>query len=240
MASSEFIAMTALHNAIPDATAAPIAWGTYASNPNIHFLLCDFLDMTDDVPDVEAFAAKISELHMNATSPNGKYGFDVPTHLGYLAQYTVWKDSWEEFFTHHLKHLMSVVEYQEGHDPEMAKLFDQIVNKVIPRLLRPLETGGRQIKPCLVHGDLYPGNVSVDNVTGVPLIYDAPCLYAHHECESRSNRYHLGRAKETGDMAQWSLPQHKIGAPFVKAYFRHFPVSAPEEDEPDRRILYSL
>ena len=47
-------------------------------------------------------------------------------------------------------------------------LFGHVTSKVIPRLLRPLETGGRQIKPSLVHGDLYSGNVSVDAVTGGP------------------------------------------------------------------------
>ena len=67
---------------------------------------------------------------------------------------------------------------------ELQTLFGQLISKVIPRLLRPLETGGRQIKPCLVHGDLYSGNVSVDAVTGGPILYDATCLYAHNECES--------------------------------------------------------
>ena len=81
---------------------------------------------------------------------------------------------------------MTMIEGSQGPDVELRMLFDQIVSKVIPRLLRPLETGGRQIKPCLVHGDLYSGNVSVDAVTGRPVLYDATCLYAHNECESCS------------------------------------------------------
>lgn len=50
MASGEFSSMTALHNAIPDATPKPLGWGTYASNPNVHFFLCLFIDMIDEVP----------------------------------------------------------------------------------------------------------------------------------------------------------------------------------------------
>jgi hypothetical protein len=65
----------------------------------------------------------------------------------------------------------------------MAVLREGIMEKVIPRLLRPLETDGNQIQPCLVHGDLWDGNTSVDGATGKPLIFDACSSYAHHECE---------------------------------------------------------
>ena len=82
-----------------------------------------------------------------------------------------------------MQQLMAIIEESRGPDVELTMLFEQIVSKVVPRLLRPLETGGRQIKPCLVHGGLYSGNVSVDATTGGPILYDAACLYAHNECE---------------------------------------------------------
>lgn len=50
MASGEFSSMTDLHNVIPDVTPEPISWGTYASNRDIHFFLCRFIDMIDKVP----------------------------------------------------------------------------------------------------------------------------------------------------------------------------------------------
>lgn len=136
--------------------------------------------------DVQTFTAKVAELHMKGLSPNGKYGFSVPTFLGQMPQYTAWTDSWEEFFTNSMQQLMVMIEEAQGPDVELQMLFKQMISKVIPRLLRPLETGGRQIKPCLVHGDLYSGNVSVDAVSGGPILYDATCLYAHNECESSS------------------------------------------------------
>ena len=82
-----------------------------------------------------------------------------------------------------MRQLMTIIEQSQGPDVELRMLFDQMISKAIPRLLRPLETGGRQIKPSLVHGDLYSGNVSVDAMTGGPILYDATCLYAHNECE---------------------------------------------------------
>ena len=176
--------MTALHNVIPDSTPGPIAWGSYASNPDIHFYLCHFIEMIDEVPDIQAFTAKVAELHSKSVSPNGEYGFSVPTYMGQMAQHTTWTKSWEEFFTLAMGQLMNIIEEMQGPDAELRQLFDQIVNKVIPRLIRPLESGGRKIEPCLVHGDLYSGNVSVDAETGGPILYDATCLYAHNECKS--------------------------------------------------------
>lgn len=98
MVSGEFVSMTTLHQAIPDSTPAPIAWGTYASNPNLHFFLCHFVEVIDEVPDVETFTLKVADLHAKSSSPNGKYGFPVPTYMGQMAQYHAWTESWEEFF----------------------------------------------------------------------------------------------------------------------------------------------
>ncbi|KAF8853504.1 hypothetical protein BDZ45DRAFT_748506 [Acephala macrosclerotiorum] len=98
------------------------------------------------------------------------YGFPVPTFMGKMPQYTTWTDSWEEFFTNAMRKLMSVIEGQEDPDPEFRQLFETVLEKVVPRLLRPLETGGRHIRPRLVHGDLYSGNVSVETATGAPIL----------------------------------------------------------------------
>ena len=79
---------------------------------------------------------------------------------------------------------MTSIEESQGPDKELRDLFGQTMNKVVPRLLRPLETGSRQIKPSLVHGDLYSGNVSVDVEDGKAVLYDATCLYAHNKCKT--------------------------------------------------------
>ena len=55
-------------------------------------------------------------------------------------------------------------------------------DKVIPRLLRPMETGTRRLKPTLVHGCLWHGNVGVDVKTDEPMLYDCCAFYGHHEC----------------------------------------------------------
>ena len=81
MVLGEFFSMRALHTVVPDIVAVPLAWGTYASNSNIHFFLCEFVHMTGDIPEIEAFTIKVAQLH-RTYSPFNMYGFYVPTFQG--------------------------------------------------------------------------------------------------------------------------------------------------------------
>ena len=181
MVSGEFVSMTSLHDTLPYLTPLPVAWGTYAADSNVHFFLCGFVEMADELPDVQALAASLAELHLKGVSHNGKYGFHVPTLQGTIPQYTEWTDSWEEFFAKSLRLVMENEERSQGPDDEVKQLYAETLSKLVPRLLRPLETGGRSIQPRLVHGDIWDGNVSTDTRTDTPVIYDATCIYAHNE-----------------------------------------------------------
>ncbi|KAI4130770.1 MAG: hypothetical protein LQ338_001542 [Usnochroma carphineum] len=106
-------------------------------------------------------------------SPNGQYGFHVTTHLAYVDNDNSWSDSWERWYARALKRMLDEEEKSHGPDDELKLLTDAMFEKVVPRLLRPLETGGRQIKPCLIHSDLWPGNVKPDAETDEPIIFDS-------------------------------------------------------------------
>jgi protein-ribulosamine 3-kinase len=66
----------------------------------------------------------------------------------------------------------------------LRMLSEQLLEKVIPRLLRPLETGPVTLQPCLIHGNLWYGNTAIDLDTGKPITFDASALWGHNECES--------------------------------------------------------
>ncbi|CAI4219845.1 unnamed protein product [Parascedosporium putredinis] len=100
MARGEFISMSKI--------AEPIAWGKFESVVDTAFFLCEFREMTDDMPEPEKFAASLSKLHQKSVSPNGKFGFEVPTYAGNLPQYVSWEDSWEVFFTKSLKNALDL------------------------------------------------------------------------------------------------------------------------------------
>lgn len=183
MVSGEFVSMSLLREASPAMIPKPIAWGTYAADPNVHFFLCEFVIMTDDIPDEQKLGQMLADLHSKNTSPNGKYGFSVSTYQGTIPQRVDWQDSWEVFFYNLIERILSIEWASQGPDDDLRQLTDAMKTKVIPRLLRPLESGGRQIQPCLLHGDIWDGNTSSNVETDTPVIFDATCIYAHNERE---------------------------------------------------------
>ena len=183
MMHGEFESMKTIHTLLPDFAPRPIAWGTYVSIPNTHFFLCDYREMIDEMPDPHKFASRLAALHQNSRSPNGKFGFHLTTYSGNLPQLNEWEDSWEVYFAKCLSYALDLELEAKGDDPEFHVLVPIIFEKVILRLLRPLETEGRSIKPSLVHGDLWYANSGIDFESDESLIFDACCFYAHNECE---------------------------------------------------------
>lgn len=175
-----------MHTYAPDNVPEPIAWGTYMSIPDTHFYICVFRDMVDDLPSVSKLGALVSKIHLDSMgrSPNGKFGFHVTTHLANVPNDNTWCESWEEWFTNAMKRMIQAEENSHGHDEKLKELTHALLTKVIPRLLRPLETGGREIRPCLIHSDLWPGNVKLDAETDQLLIFDSCAYWGHNECRS--------------------------------------------------------
>ncbi|CAM1506288.1 Fc.00g059290.m01.CDS01 [Cosmosporella sp. VM-42] len=224
MVESEYESMRAIHAICRDFTPKPIAWGSYSSVPDTHFFLCEFREMTDDMPDPQAFTAGLAALHKKSVSPNGKFGFHISTYSGNLPQGTEWEQSWEVFFTKNFRMALKHEIAAKGNDPELDRLVPVIFNKVIPRLLRPLETDGRKVKPSLVHGDLWYANSGIDIDTGESLLFDACCFYAHNEYE----------------FGQWMPVCNRFGSDYLAAYHSNVQISPPEEDYDGRLELYKL
>jgi protein-ribulosamine 3-kinase len=142
----------------------------------------DFHDIEDEMPHTSELVAVIAKLHQETSSPNGKFGFHVGVYGGCQPIDTSWTDTWEEFFTRIFKNSLKGEKAIQGHDDEMTELGEAMIGKVIPRLLAPMESGGRSLKPCLLHGDLWHGNVGIDLATDEPMLYDFCSFYGHNEC----------------------------------------------------------
>lgn len=160
------------------------------SDSKSHFYIREFLPFQKDgdVPNSDSFYKKLVQLHSSHSS-DGKFGFHCTTYNGNIPQDNNWSNSWEDFFAKALRRVLAVREErvgQRGQREQSAKLdalLPMLFDKVIPRLLRPLESHGRQIKPSLVHGDLWCGNIGiVDDTKSV--VYDGACFWAHNECMS--------------------------------------------------------
>ncbi|KAH8589977.1 NADP-dependent oxidoreductase domain-containing protein [Bisporella sp. PMI_857] len=220
----EFEATSSIHLIAPDFTPRPITYGSFKSIADSHYYICKFYELAEELPEASDFCSKLAGLHSQSKSPNGKFGFHVVTYNGDLPQENGYADTWEEFFINGFKHMLNLNIERGGPWKEMEELKSDMISKVITRLLRPLETGGRSIKPSLVHGDLWCGNAAVDTQTDRPLIYDPASFYAHNEYE----------------MGNWRPERNKFSRSYFNAYHSHIPKSFPEEDYDDRNALYAM
>ncbi|RMJ03646.1 hypothetical protein CDV36_014836 [Fusarium kuroshium] len=184
MFRGEYESMKLINKLIPDFSPKPITWGKL-QNSDGYFILFSFHNLSEGNPSIPVFTHAVSQLHTLGIdmNPTGKFGFHMPTYNGTLEQDNTWTDTWEEFYARGMRHMMKIEEEARGPSEELQQLSGPFFDKVIPRLLRPLETGGRSIKPVLLHGDLWLGNVSNQTESGNPLMFDASALWGHHEYE---------------------------------------------------------
>lgn len=226
MSEGEFESVRLLHTLAPQNVPTPIGCGSFQSQKDTHFIISEFRSMHNKVPAKRDLCAFIASLHLRSQSysPHGRFGFSVRTHNGTYPQYTRWQTSWETFYIETLKEGFALEQSVQGFSQEMTDLLPPLLEKVCPRLLRPLETEGRTLKPSLVHGDLWDRNTGVLSNTGEPCIFDSSALWAHNEYELHS----------------WRGENFEIGKDFVKEYFKHFPPSEPAEDWQDRLLLYGI
>ena len=140
MVEGELASMRAIYELDLHICPVPIACGTYKSDPSLHFFLCSFQNFTEEVPETLLFYEKIAQMHLKSNSPTGKYGFYVTTHNGNLPRFNAWNDSWEGFFSKSFEKVLELESVTQGPSKEIEELRGPFFEKVIPRLLRPLES----------------------------------------------------------------------------------------------------
>ena len=221
----EFNAMSELHKTMPSLVPKPLCWGKYKL-PDVdkYFLLCDFVNMDNRLPDPSRLCAKIAELHRTSESPTGKFGFYIPTCHGKYKQVVEWDSNWASFFGKILGDALRLDLENNGPWPELEKVSERTLTKVIPRLFGVLQENGREIKPCLIHGDLWEGNIGIADNNEIK-IFDAGAYYAHNEME----------------IGMWRCVRHKINnKAYTRAYLRAYPPSEPVDEWNYRNRLYSI
>jgi fructosamine-3-kinase len=139
--------------------------------------------MDFSAPEPVQFTARVAEMHRKGTSPNGMFGFPVIICDGKITHNTEWESSWAVFFSKLLRTTLEIDAEINGHWPELDAAVEQTINSVIPRVLGILQAEGRTLKPSLIHGDLWGGNVGTSLETGDVILFDAGSYYAHNEME---------------------------------------------------------
>lgn len=227
----EFRSMQEINATVPGLAPKPIGFGKLAeSEPAVeastYFFLCEFVNISNDLPDPRLLGARLAELHQKSQSPTGKFGFHTTTYDGKLPQTTIpWESSWAKFFGRLLAGIATLDTEVNGSWDELQKALETALMMTVPRLLEVLQSNGRTIKPCLIHGDLWEGNIGTDYDTGELYIFDAASYYAHNEME----------------LGIWRTDHHRMKSKAYRIeYLRNFEASEPVDQWDDRNRLYSV
>ena len=225
MMEGEFNSMKELHYYLPTFVPNPIGWGKFKHAPvATYFFLAEFLDLSTGAPDPANFAAQLSRLHQESTSPTGKFGFHIITCQGHNWQDTQWHDSWSFYFTRLLTQFFEKEIELNGPDDEYEFEFQILKSRTIPQVLEPLQADGRKLEPRLIHGDLWEENCGTTLETGEPVVFDAAAMYAHSEFE----------------LGMWRRDIVRFGKTHMRRYLRLVAPSEPRQQWDDRNRLYSI
>ncbi|KAF1883942.1 hypothetical protein Lal_00038297 [Lupinus albus] len=148
------------------------------------FIVMEFIEFGASRGNQSALGRKLGEMHKAGKSNKG-YGFDVNNTIGRYIHRTVHAD--HSTNKHLVIRLDSIYgECRLGYQLKLA--LDQYGDKTIyekgQRLVKSMGPlfDNVVIEPCLLHGDLWSGNISSDK-NGEPVILDPACYYGHSEAE---------------------------------------------------------
>ncbi|KAL3815970.1 hypothetical protein ACHAXA_008929 [Cyclostephanos tholiformis] len=160
--------------------------GDYSSGSKGSYLIMEYLDLRGRSDDIKLGRA-VALMHLappteESLNPNGSFGFPVDNTIGGTPQPNPWTEpnsgtkEWIVFFRdHRIGHQLKL-----AGDSYCSNLWD---NDIAPRLHLLFEdlTGEKEIRPSLLHGDLWSGNIG--SADGKPSIFDPAAYWGHHEAE---------------------------------------------------------
>lgn len=225
MMEGEHESMEEIYSYMPDFVPKPIGWGKFKqASPETYFYLMDFLNLSPEIVELTDFCRLVVQLHQTSVSPTGKFGFDITTWHGPNPQSTSWEENWCIFFTRLMTQFFDREIAQNGPQPEYGAAYQKFAREVVSQILEPLQSNGRTLKPCLIHGDLWEENTGLNLATGSPVVFDASVLYAHNEME----------------LGMWRSDRYAFGELYFDQYRAYMPPSEPVGQFDDRNRLYSI
>lgn len=137
------------------------------------FILLEYIDSKPKQANFwEALGEGLALQHQQMSST---FGLDHNNYIGSLPQQNPPSKDWINFFIEHRLNAQLQLAVRDGKITSLvAKQFDALFKKLSSIL--PIE------KPCLLHGDLWSGNLITGN-TGQPCLIDPAVYYGNREAE---------------------------------------------------------
>ncbi|KAM0325096.1 hypothetical protein ACHAQA_007635 [Verticillium albo-atrum] len=239
MVRGEYESNLALRQCLPENVCPIVGWGVLEHNSWLSFVLSQVRAVRSGPIGHKALASMMKRMHSTTISPNGMFGFHVCTYRGFFPVDNSWCDTWEGYFTRTFRDAVRWNHDIHKDDPSFLDVAELFCAKVIPRLLRPLTTGGNTILPVLLHGNFSDRSVQVDTETEKTMISSACCCYGHYESQSMEcNSDKLSeRPVELGPVG---TKRYSMGTQYINQYVKAMGPSKPKEDFQDRLRLYAM
>ena len=157
----------------------------YKNIKNIEILLIEWIDMQNI--DQKNLGKGLGEMHLNSTESNPKvFGYPVEGFIGITDQKKGYEKNWIDCFLN-----LRIIPQLSTLKPNFLdkETSNKVIEKIKSELLnhKPINT--------LIHGDLWSGNVGIDN-SGKGVIFDPASWWADNEVDIAMTRLFGGFRKE--------------------------------------------
>ncbi|MBI9103493.1 MAG: fructosamine kinase family protein [Spirochaetales bacterium] len=140
---------------------------------NDHFLVLNYIPQAAKSRDFQnRLGNELARLHRKTSDTNTEFGFYEDNYIGSTEQKNTFKKSWIEFY---IENRLDFQVELSG-DIKVRETYNKL-RKRIPDLLESSKEA-----PCLIHGDLWAGNVIADE-KGQPVLIDPAAYRGHRELE---------------------------------------------------------
>ncbi|XP_004510878.1 protein-ribulosamine 3-kinase, chloroplastic isoform X1 [Cicer arietinum] len=176
------------------------------------FIIMEFKEFGGSRGNQSVLGRRLAQMHKSGKSSKG-FGFDVDNTIGSTPQINTWSSDWIQFYGEHRLGYQLQLALDQYSDRTIFEKGQILVKNIAPLFDNVV------IEPCLLHGDLWSGNISSDK-NGEPVILDPACYYGHNEAE-------FGMSWCAG-----------FGGSFYNSYFEVMPKQPGFEKRRDLYMLY--
>ncbi len=152
----------------------PICFG---ENQTQSYIVLEYLNLTGRT-DQRLLGEQLADMHDVSVE---QFGWDINNTIGATFQPNAWMDSWLDFWREQRLGLQLKLAAQNGYGGELQSLGEKLLVEM-PLLFADRVFSTRKIKPSMLHGDLWGGNVA-GMQDGTPIIFDPAFYYGDREAD---------------------------------------------------------
>ncbi|APY11741.1 fructosamine kinase [Seonamhaeicola sp. S2-3] len=210
MFKEEVNGLKAIANTKTIATPKIYQYGTFN---NKSFVLMAWIDTkTPTSKDLKTLGTQLANLHKSTAT---HFGFKNDNFIGSLPQSNKKHQNWTNFYVEErLQPQLKLAKSKQLLNPAEIPSTNQLKN-----ILKPLFT---DVKPSLLHGDLWSGNYIIAS-NGTPYLIDPAVYYGHNEVDIAMTKLFGGFSND-----------------FYNAYFKIFPANSNTNQRIEIYQLYYL